>query len=169
MLNKTENLFIQEVGKPMNTLTSQMQAITFNNISIPNLLQQLQTGNTVDVYNEGDDGRTLLMHICMIRHPDTALVVKHLLARHASLDYQDNSGKTAIHYAAEYNTTEVLKVLLTSPADFVNREANWDLADDAGRTALFYSTATNVKVLLVAGSCPTHIDHYGLNTILYHI
>jgi ankyrin repeat protein len=153
----------------MNTLMSQMQAINFNNISIPNLLQQLQTGNTVDVYNEDEEGRTLLMYVCMTKHQDTALAVKYLLARHALLDQQDNSGKTAIHYAAEYNTPEVLKVLLTSPADFINREAEWDLPDNEGRTALFYSSAYNVKILLDACSSPTHIDRWGWSPIIYHI
>lgn len=146
-----------------------MQAITFNNISIPSLLQQLQTGNSVDVYNEDEQGRTLLMHVCMITHSHTALVVKYLLARHALLDYQDNGGKTAIHYAAEHNTPEVLKVLLTSPADFVNREADWDLPDNAGRTALFYASEDNVKLLIEAGSSLTHVDNYGLTPLLYYI
>lgn len=153
----------------MNTLTSRMQAITFSNIYMPNLLKQLKTGNTVDVYNEDEEGRTLLMHVCMIKHEYTVHVIKYLLSRHAFLDYQDNSGKTAIHYAAEHNTPEVLKVLLTSPADYANREAKWDIPDDEGRTALFYASRENVKILLQAGSSMTHVDNYGLTPLLYYI
>ncbi len=156
----------------MNQLNSQMQAITIetNEINTTSLLQQLQTRDIQGMVDgEDEQGRTVLMKVCMIRDADVPLIVKRLLNHHALLDYQDNEEKTVIHYAAAMNRPDVLSVLLTHPADFINRDSNWDLTDRYGRTALFYAAAENIGLLIDAGTAIGHIDNYGMTPLLYYI
>jgi ankyrin repeat protein len=161
---------IEEIGKPMNTITSQMQAFTINQeLNMTNLLQQLQISGNSIIYEEDEHGRTLLMCVCMMNHLKTAQTVRWLMDHHSLLDYQDNNGKTAVHYAAHYNSPEILSILLTHPADFIDRDSVWDLPDNDGRTALFYASSENINILLSAGASATHIDNYGLSPLLYCI
>jgi ankyrin repeat protein len=150
----------------MNTISQQMQAVSINTqLNIPILLQQLQTGDVADIYGEDESGRTLLMNACCVRNPDTPRVVKYLLSRHSLIDYQDNEGKTAIHYAAEMNSPELLNLLLTVQADCTNREGERILEDNYGRTPVFYASAENIPLLLD----DWRIDNYGMTPLLYKI
>ncbi len=150
----------------MNTISEQMQAISINDqLNIPILLHQLQTGDVADIYSEDDRGRTLLMNVCRVRHDDTMRVVRHLISRHALLDYQDFDGKTAIHYAAEFNTPELLNYLLTVPADFMNRDGERILEDNYGCTPVFYASAENIVALLN----DWRVDNNGMTPLLYKI
>ncbi len=150
----------------MNTISAQMQAISITpQLNIPILLQQLQTGDVADIYAEDDSGRTLLINACRVRHPDTMRVVKYLISRHSLLDYQDFDGKTAIHYAAELNSPELLSYLLTVVADFMNRDNERILEDNYGRTPVFYASAENLPLLL--DNWPT--DNHGMTPLLYKI
>jgi ankyrin repeat protein len=79
------------------------------------------------------------------------------------LNAQDDTGKTALHYAAEGGCTSIVNTLLESP--FINVS----LKENDGKTALHYATATGVpaitEALIAHGASIQETDNTGKTII----
>lgn len=104
-------------------------------------------------------GKTILM---LASERDHLLATTSLLCRQADLTAVDDSGKTALHYAALSGADGVAEVLIDAGAPL-------DCRDAEGRTPLWYAAAKHypdsaiVDVLLRAGANPRLRDHHGVN------
>lgn len=104
-------------------------------------------------------GKTILM---LAAERDHLLATTSLLCRHADVAAVDDSGKTALHYAAMSGADGVAEVLIDAGAPV-------DMRDAEGRTPLWYAAARNypdsaiVDVFLRAGANPRLRDHHGVN------
>ncbi len=148
----------------------------------------------LDVNFSDKDGITALMQAAMSNtNPE---MVRFLLASGARIDMVSKNGSPALFYAAQYNNTEVVKLLLAeaeknagkpvSAAELLHRAAsntdsgviklfldrNIDVnsADDRGRTPLFFaarfSTPEVVKTLIAAGADVNACDKYGFSALM---
>ncbi|MDR0288701.1 MAG: ankyrin repeat domain-containing protein [Rickettsiales bacterium] len=83
---------------------------------------------------------------------------EHLVGEHADINAKDSQGRTALHYAACFNDTNMAELLLDARADINTK-------DDQGRTALHYAACFNntdmVELLLDAGAKTNIKDNNG--------
>ncbi|MDG7053289.1 MAG: ankyrin repeat domain-containing protein, partial [Wolbachia endosymbiont of Alcedoecus sp.] len=83
---------------------------------------------------------------------------ERLIGKHADINAQDSQGRTALHYAACFNDTNMAELLLDARAD-INAQ------DNMGRTALHYAACFNntdmVELLLDAGAKTDIKDNNG--------
>lgn len=93
---------------------------------------QLQGSNTMLNYQDAG-GSTPLVLACNIHEPGKA---KFFIELGADLDTQDNTGRTALHYAIERDMPMVTGLLL-------DRHANHQIKDQHGFTALERASAQN--------------------------
>ncbi|MFP3035496.1 MAG: ankyrin repeat domain-containing protein [Wolbachia sp.] len=74
---------------------------------------------------------------------------ERLMGGHADVNAKDNMERTALHYSAYFNDTDMVELLLKAGADI-------DAQDNLGRTALHYAACFNntnmVELLLDAGA-----------------
>ncbi|WCR58016.1 ankyrin repeat domain-containing protein [Wolbachia endosymbiont of Ctenocephalides felis wCfeJ] len=74
---------------------------------------------------------------------------ERLMGKHTDINAKDNMERTALHYAAYFNDTDMVELLLRAGADI-------DAQDNLGRTALHYASYFNntdmVELLLEAGA-----------------
>lgn len=71
------------------------------------------------------DGHSVLMRAAMRNVAEAAV---HLLAAGARLEQRDARGRTALFYAARYDATDVLDVLVRTPVDRAARDADGNTA-----------------------------------------
>ncbi|MDR2977965.1 MAG: ankyrin repeat domain-containing protein [Rickettsiales bacterium] len=85
---------------------------------------------------------------------------ERLIGEHADINAKDSQGRTALHYAAYFNDTDMVELLLRAGADI-------DAQDNLGRTALHYAAYfnhTDMVELLLDAKAKTNIkDNNGEN------
>ena len=119
-----------------------------------------------DINARTHDGRTPLMvaiGVAGVQHGPSfrsQSIVRWMLQNGANVQAADDTGYTALHYAAQMDNASVINLLLTAGAKLEAR-------DRKGRTPLFHSvnTAMSFDALLAAGADPHVIDDIGLNLL----
>ena len=94
-----------------------------------------------------------------IQKPEPNLdLVSDLIALGANLNWQDDYGRTALHYCGQYDHLEIAKMLIEAGADV-------NIQHDRGWTPLhiftFYNHSRIVRMLLDAGADKTISDNEG--------
>ena len=147
----------------------------------------------IDVNASEREGITALMEAAM-GNPNPEMV-KFLLTSGARSDMVSKYGASALFYAAQYNNSEVVKLLLAEAEKnagqpvaaellrraacntdsgviklFLERNIAVNSTDDLGRTPLYFaarfSTPETVKMLLAAGADVNICDKYGFSALM---
>ncbi len=107
---------------------------------------------------------SLLHDVCChyVSRAGTPEMVKVLITHGADLNSLDDLGRTPLHVAVAYHSTEIVKLLIDAGAD-INRREEFQ----GGRTSLYYAidreNLENVKLLIAAGA---DVNQY-VNTSCY--
>ena len=99
------------------------------------------------------------MLVSEVEKPEPNLdLVRDLIVLGANLDWQDDYGRTALHYCGQYDHLEIAKMLIDAGADV-------NIQHDRGWTPLhiftFYNHSRIVKMLLDAGADKTIPNNNG--------
>ena len=99
------------------------------------------------------------MLVSEVEKPEPNLnLVRDLITLGANLDWQDDYGRTALHYCGQYDHLEIAKMLIEAGADV-------NIQHDRGWTPLhiftFYNHSRIVGMLLDAGADKTISDNEG--------
>ena len=99
------------------------------------------------------------MLVSEVEKPEPNLdLVRDLIVLGANLDWQDDYGRTALHYCGQYDHLEIAKMLIEAGADV-------NIQHDRGWTPLhiftFYNHSRIVKMLLDAGADKTIPNNNG--------
>lgn len=116
----------------------------------------------------GSDGRDERGATRLMRSIETqadGLETQKLIARSSDLNLEDNSGRTALFYAARHSQKPDLLEKL------IQEGANINVADNAGQTALFVAAQENpspsvAEFLLTAGAQPNTADKNGVTPLM---
>lgn len=115
------------------------------------------------INDTNDDGQTALM--LAVQEERYNRVVIRLISNGANINASDNSGKTALMYAADSNNDDIIRLLL-------EKGANVNAADNNGKTALMFA-ADNwngdsvVRLLIRGGARVNEVDKCGRTAAMF--
>lgn len=111
------------------------------------------------------NGRNLLMNFIVERKKKFAIeLIKKYEGNGLNLDLQDNSGWTALHFAAQENIPEIIELLAKS-------KANLNIQEENGRTPLFIAifdrNDNSAVALLKNGADITVNNNHGVSPMSF--
>lgn len=133
-------------------------AIRFKN---KHALQELLSNGADANYRNSENMNAL--HLAVLKKD--VIMVKMVIKYVKNIDTRSNSGSTALHYACNFQLTDIVKILLDNGASQNIIELEYDLYP------IFYSVVQNnitiTKMLILNGANPNFQDYMG-NTIIHY-
>lgn len=127
-----------------------------------NLVKDLKSKyNTLDL--EDEEGRTLLMYICLSNDLNALKFMKSEINLVEVIEKEESETKSrAIHFAAENENSDFLKEIISFSSNIDSKDAN-------GNTALsnavfsYRGNGDNIKLLLKSGANPDERNNFGVS------
>lgn len=146
------------------------EAIDNNNIEEVKLC--LKNGATIDAENINIGNATPLILASAYGHIE---IVDYLIKKNAKINFQDNSGGTALMYAGYFGKFKIFQLLLDNGAniDLKNNdgEAVWDLQNENRISPLHYAARDNyldiLRLLIDKGGNPNIQTNDGWTPLMY--